>query len=406
MLSYHAEAQTDKYQQAFSEYQNQNFHLAENIWLELANQGDINAQYALGVMHTRKETEKASAKKAFKWFQKAASKGHTTAMFNVGVAYWDGRGIAQDREEALLWWEKSAKAGDSGAQFNLGYAYYIGDVRSSNIELASKWIGMAARQNHPEAQRIQKIMLQEFSNLASNDLEGELDGELESEQEAGLSDDSADEIVNEVVADVVDNTQQELATTETTSQLSNELVNTNQADPLAEPSTSVEEVQSSSTVELLAASEVSITNEYWRVIADSQVHVSPDSSAPAFENLPTGAPIEVVSTRDNWSQVTLPAGLKTWVYGQYLDTTGKSGVVTGTGVRVRTKPSTDNAKSPSLGAYRDGDQVELLATKGEWYQVRAPKHIGGWIENSKIENYQDSENNREKLWQAMKATGL
>ena len=113
-------AQSEEYQKAFSAYQVQDFPNAERIWKSLAEKGDFNAQYALGVMELRGETQNPSNENAFRWFLEAANQGHVTAMFNVGVAFWEGAGTAQDKRMALQWWEQSAEAGDSGAQFNLG----------------------------------------------------------------------------------------------------------------------------------------------------------------------------------------------------------------------------------------------------------------------------------------------
>ena len=142
-------AQSSRYAEAFTAYQNQKFNDAESIWLELANAGDVNAQYALGVMHLRQEASDASPAAAFSWFEKAAGQGHATAMFNLGVAYWEGTGVTQNKGQALDLWEQSAQKGDSGAQFNLGLAYYIGEERNPDLAQAAKWIGRAAKQNHP-----------------------------------------------------------------------------------------------------------------------------------------------------------------------------------------------------------------------------------------------------------------
>ena len=154
VASYQVYGQSDQYKEAYAAYQTQNFEKASSIWTRLAEDGDFNAQYALGVMELRGETETADPKQAFEWFQLAADQGHTTAMFNLGVAYWEGAGVKRDRERALKWWERSANSGESGAQYNLGLAYYIGEEIPADLQRATKWIGMAAEQNHPEAKRM------------------------------------------------------------------------------------------------------------------------------------------------------------------------------------------------------------------------------------------------------------
>ncbi len=44
-----------QYNLAASAYQSGNFDEAEERWIELAGTGDANAQYALGIMHLKKE---------------------------------------------------------------------------------------------------------------------------------------------------------------------------------------------------------------------------------------------------------------------------------------------------------------------------------------------------------------
>jgi uncharacterized protein YgiM (DUF1202 family) len=95
-----------------------------------------------------------------------------------------------------------------------------------------------------------------------------------------------------------------------------------------------------------------------------------------------------------------------WVFEDYLDVTGNSGTVRGTGVRVRPKPTTDNSESPPVGAYQNGEQVIVVGKEGQWYQVRAPKRIGGWVAASDVEMYLDTEQNRMELWESMLSKGL
>ena len=359
-------AQSDQYKQAYSAYQTQDFITAGRIWEELANQGDINAQYALGVMQLRGETENPNQEEAFRRFKQAAAQGHSTAMFNVGVAFWEGSGINQDREQALKWWEQSANAGDSGAQFNLGLAYYIGEERPADLTQAAKWIGLAAKQNHPEAKRIYKILTTENPDLIQS--EGD---------ENSLA--------------TLDNSSNSNTTTGSGSNTTNSL---QQAE--------VEEVSLASST----TGSIVDTILYWRTTDNAELHVAPQSSSMVFTSLPVGTPVEIIVTRGDWTLVTLPAGLKVWAFESFLEINGDRGVIKGTGVRVRPQPSTDNASSPPIGAYRNGDRVAILSQQDSWYQVRAPKHIGGWIASKNLESYKDTKENRESLWETMIAKGL
>ncbi len=387
VASFTAYPQSDQYKLAFSAYQTQDFISAETIWAGLAEQGNINAQYALGVMQLRGEAVNASPKKALSWFKKAAASGHTTAMFNVGVAYWEGSGVKKNRNKALKWWEKSAVAGDSGAQFNLGLAYYIGEERQADLELAARWIGMAAQQNHPESQRIYNILLQNNPQYASLSTPGADDQAAATNQ---ANENSAPE-----------NTGQPASTEEIQSASTEEI-----------QSASTEEIQPASTEEIQPASTEEIQStpvteySYWKTAIEVTLNAQADSSSPLFYGLPQGTPVEVLEEKGGWSRVTLPDGLKMWVFENYLSVNGNKGVITGTGVRVRPIPSTDNTLSPPVGAYRNGDRVTILEHEGQWQMVRAPKHVGGWVKTIQLEKYQDSEENRDELWNLMIANGL
>ncbi len=342
-------AQSSEYEQAFNAYQNQQFDSAESLWVSLANAGDVNAQYALGVMHLRKEASDSSPVAAFSWFEKAAGQGHATAMFNLGVAYWEGAGVSQDKATAVDLWQEAALKGDSGAQYNLGLAYYIGEEKAVDLDQASKWIALAADQNHPEAKRTLKVISSERENNAQL-----------------------------VVANAS-------ATTSST---------------IANASSS-----ETSSEELAAVSPSSDTTvQYWRSI-DSTISLFSEPSGIPFRDLPPNTPLEVSGQDNGWAKVTMPTGLRTWIYSNFIDVEGSTGVITATDVRIRPSPSTDNNTSPPLGKYRKGDKVEVIDTQGEWTQIRAPKSIGGWLRTEEIEEYSDTSANRNKQWEQARKNG-
>ena len=362
-----ANAQSAQYKDAFSAYQIQNFTVAENIWTELADNGNINAQYALGVMHLRQEATDSSPAAAFSWFRKAASLGHATAMFNLGVAYWEGSGVAQDKSQALTLWEQSAEQGDSGAQFNLGLAYYIGEERALNLPEAARWISLAAEQNHPEAKRILKIISAEINR--SPTLEKAAVNKA-SEPPVGTTSDvpvQPSDRENTVVTSI--------------------------ASPATDNKVQSPEQES-------AAEEF----EYWKTV-DKAIPIFDVPNGVVFRQLPPGTPLELVSQKGDWARITLPAGLRTWIYSKYIDVNGNRGVINADGVRVRPSPSTSNSTSPPLGKYRRGEKVVVLDSKGDWTEIRAPKDIGAWLRTEYMVKYLDTEMNRQQQWTKSSAHG-
>ena len=355
LFTVQTEAQSSKYEQAFSSYQTQKFDEAEAIWTELANAGDVNAQYALGVMHLRQEASDAAPAAAFSWFEKAASQGHATAMFNLGVAYWEGTGVAQDKSKALSLWEESALKGDSGAQFNLGLAYYIGEERNPDLGEASKWIGLAADQNHPEATRILAVIKSELATSGET-------ATVATMQSSGSAADGQKQ----------------------TASVSNEIVKT----PVENESPPTEPLK-----------------RFWKSTdADTSLYDKADGTA--FRTLLPGTPLEIIGQDGGWASVTLPDGLRTWIFSKFIDIDNNQGVINADAVRIRPKPSTNNSDSPPIGKYQRGDRVEVISTAGEWVEIRAPKKVGAWLKVEDIVEYKDTEANRDRQWQQALAAGM
>lgn len=357
-------AQSARYEEAFSAYQSQNFSEAEVAWIELADNGDVNAQYALGVMHLRQEASDSSPAAAFSWFEKAASQGHATAMFNLGVAYWEGTGVEQNKDQALKLWEQSAQKGDSGAQFNLGLAYYIGEERVPDIKIAEKWISLAADQDHPEAKRILGV------------IQSELNGGKEA-------------IVT---------------TSQTLTEGSAGVSSVNQAgakEKLETASLSTSGDQSSE--QLQSGSEPS--ERYWKTINQTTTAYHKPNGIALLE-LPAGTPIDVIGQDGGWARFSLPDGLRTWIYSKFINIDGDQGVINGDAVRVRPRPSTDNESSPPLGQYKRGERVSVVNEQGDWTEIRAPKYIGAWLMVTDILEYRDSKKNRQLQWEQSLADGM
>jgi len=356
-LAAQTEAQSSRYEQAFSAYQTQKFSDAEEIWTELANAGDVNAQYALGVMHLRQEASDAAPVAAFSWFEKASEQGHATAMFNLGVAYWEGTGVEQDKGKALSLWEESALKGDSGAQFNLGLAYYIGEERNPDLTEASKWIGLAADQNHPEATRILAVIKSELASSGQS---------TSTTAEAAAANNDATQIA---------------AVSSDTGTASSNTANS-QSDNANEP-----------------------LKRFWKSV-DQETSLYDKTSGTPFRTISPGTPLEIIGQDGGWARVTLPDGLRTWIFKKFIDITDNTGVINADAVRVRPKPSTDNTVSPPIGKYRRGDRVEVINSNDEWVEIRAPKQIGAWLKVEDIVEYKDTESNRERAWQQALSAGM
>ena len=116
-----------------------------------AEQGDIDAQIALGGMYSLGMGVKQDVSQAAKWFQKAAEQGDVEAKLQTGLRYQKGIGAAVDYDKALTWLEKAAKQRHSGGQYFYGML-----LLNFDIDKAFEWLEKAAAQGHEEAQKMCK----------------------------------------------------------------------------------------------------------------------------------------------------------------------------------------------------------------------------------------------------------
>jgi len=86
-------------------------------WIQrAADQGYVDAQYALGAMHHGGRGALQSFPAAFKWFELAAQQNHADAQYSLGVMYRTGQGIPADKSKAYIWFNLSAAQGHPRAR--------------------------------------------------------------------------------------------------------------------------------------------------------------------------------------------------------------------------------------------------------------------------------------------------
>jgi TPR repeat protein len=118
--------------------------------VELAKQGDSNADARIAWMYHTGEGVEKNEQLAFEWMKKAAEKGDSTSQDNLGVFYRDGTGTAADSAEAVKWFKKSALQGNPQGQGNLGQAYIDGNGVEKNNYLGYVWSGLSAKSGKAE----------------------------------------------------------------------------------------------------------------------------------------------------------------------------------------------------------------------------------------------------------------
>ena len=86
---------------------------------KLANQGDADAQWRMGVRYHNGEGVPHDDAQAIQWYQRAAEQGHVTAQATLGAYYWAGRGVPKDLSQAYFWSAVALAQGDKNSKSRL-----------------------------------------------------------------------------------------------------------------------------------------------------------------------------------------------------------------------------------------------------------------------------------------------
>jgi uncharacterized protein len=88
----------------------------EQKYLTKADQGDVDAQYNLGIMYYHGEGVAKDIDKALHWFQMAAEQEDADAQYNLGLMHGKGEGTGKDHRKSIQWFKKAADQGHAGAK--------------------------------------------------------------------------------------------------------------------------------------------------------------------------------------------------------------------------------------------------------------------------------------------------
>lgn len=84
-------------------YKKGDYAAALKQWRPLAEQGDRQAQFALGTIYHNGKGVAKDVKESTKWYMKAANQGDPRAMAIVGLKYVLGSGVKKNKAEAYKW---------------------------------------------------------------------------------------------------------------------------------------------------------------------------------------------------------------------------------------------------------------------------------------------------------------
>jgi TPR repeat protein len=111
----------------YQSYLKGDYAAAYNEWLPLAELGDAEAQYNLGVLYDEGAGVEKDLSSAAGWYRKAAEQGFMDAQTNLGIMYVHGQGVPRDYHEAMKWFQQAASQGDREA------ADYLKKITSERV---------------------------------------------------------------------------------------------------------------------------------------------------------------------------------------------------------------------------------------------------------------------------------
>lgn len=138
-----ADDRIDKFLEGYKAYLKMNYKGAFAHWESLAEAGNADAQYFLGIMYLNGQGTEKNWPEAGKWFQASAEQGDVGAQYLFGEMNLKGMGLERDYRKAGTWFQKAAEQGYPDAQYRLGEWYAEGKGGVTNLLFAYVWLKLA-----------------------------------------------------------------------------------------------------------------------------------------------------------------------------------------------------------------------------------------------------------------------
>ena len=123
------------------------------VWFrKAAEQGDAEAQSAIGHAYYYGRGVAQDYSEAARWYHLSANQGNAAAQSMLGFMYSHGKGLGEDKAEAVRWYRLAAAQGNDYSQNELGEAYYCGIGVQQDYSDAAPWYRLAAAQGNVAAQ--------------------------------------------------------------------------------------------------------------------------------------------------------------------------------------------------------------------------------------------------------------
>jgi TPR repeat protein len=171
----------------------------------LADQGNADAQYNLGVCYLNGTGVRPSTEEAVRWWHLAAEQGHAFAQYNLGYVYDTGQGIEPDLPQAATWYRLAADQGDADAQDALGFMYLNGRGLTQDYAQAVRLFRSPAAQGLATAQFNLGLMHANAWGVPRDDVEAYMWFTLAVAQTSGADHDRMERDLASLTAGMTDN---------------------------------------------------------------------------------------------------------------------------------------------------------------------------------------------------------
>jgi TPR repeat protein len=132
---------------------NEEYDKAIEYYRLAAENGFLQAQFALADMLYLGIFVNENEEEAFKWFKLAAEKGHAESQYKIGRIYERGRVIEKNLEEAFKWYRLAAEQEYRLSMVKLAEIYELGLGVEINEQEAFKWCKLAAEKGSSDSMK-------------------------------------------------------------------------------------------------------------------------------------------------------------------------------------------------------------------------------------------------------------
>jgi len=144
LLLFAASAWAGDFKKGWKAYSSTDYAAALSEWQDLADAGDADASYGMGLLYGNGFGVDMNDELALKYYLAAAEKGHAEAQYSLGIMHQNGWGLPINEEEGIKWYLLAADQGVVGAQLALGRVYAMDYSEKFDAVEAYKWFSLAA----------------------------------------------------------------------------------------------------------------------------------------------------------------------------------------------------------------------------------------------------------------------